>query len=307
MFLTNRAFPQQGISQKEYNLIKFLTPNEVFVKYETKFNFCNTPLQISWNVMNPPGRDGVRMKKRKFMNYYDTIAKQWHEATGYKGGAFKELVLNAVLLKKLPPIQDRAILELGVGNGYFLPMVFRHFSGQTPSEVVITDQSQRQLDMAQKHFRVSMAIYSRLDVCQRFPFEDNHFDLILASMIFNEVPTRGFQQAFMECYRVLSPEGSFLMTVIHPDFVRSLYKRGMLKHTNAGVLTMPGGGSLRLPVVVRSVESYRNGLKEAGFCFEEEEVYPTAEVVNIKIGLRHAGNVPLALVFKCGRSKSSEI
>jgi len=33
------------------------------------------------------------------MAYYDAIAKQWHEATGYKGGAFKELVLNNILLE----------------------------------------------------------------------------------------------------------------------------------------------------------------------------------------------------------------
>jgi hypothetical protein len=36
------------------------------------------------------------------MAYYDRIAKQWHEATGYKGGAFKELVLNGVLLRRIP-------------------------------------------------------------------------------------------------------------------------------------------------------------------------------------------------------------
>jgi len=27
------------------------------------------------------------------MAYYDRIVKQWHTATGYKGGAFKELIL----------------------------------------------------------------------------------------------------------------------------------------------------------------------------------------------------------------------
>jgi len=237
------------------------------------------------------------------VSYYDTIAKRWHEATGYKGGAFKELVLNAVLLRKLPPIQDLTILELGAGNGYFLPLVFRHFSGQVPSAVVITDQSRQQLDIAQKHFRLPMAEYRQMDVRQRFPFEENYFDLILASMIFNEVSTRGFRQALAECHRVLSPEGSFLMTVTHPDFVHSLHKGGTLKRTKAGVLTMPSGGSLRLPVVVRSVEAYRSGLAEAGFWLEEEEVYPTDEVLNAKPGLRYAGDVPLALVFKCGRSK----
>ena len=64
------------------------------------------------------------------MTYYDRIAKQWHQATGHKGGAFKELVLNDVLLKKLPTIESSSILELGAGNGYFLRLLLRHFSGQ---------------------------------------------------------------------------------------------------------------------------------------------------------------------------------
>ena len=47
------------------------------------------------------------------MAYYDSIAKRWHQTTGYQGGAFKELVLNSILLEKLPGIDRRSILELG--------------------------------------------------------------------------------------------------------------------------------------------------------------------------------------------------
>ena len=63
------------------------------------------------------------------MAYYDHIAKHWHAATGYTGGAFKELVLNNLLLEKIASIDHCAILELGAGNGYFLPLVLRRFSG----------------------------------------------------------------------------------------------------------------------------------------------------------------------------------
>lgn len=33
------------------------------------------------------------------MAYYDSMAKRWHETTGYKGGAFKEMILNNILLE----------------------------------------------------------------------------------------------------------------------------------------------------------------------------------------------------------------
>ena len=141
------------------------------------------------------------------MIYYDTIAKRWHETTGDQGGAFKALVLNDSLLEKLANIDHCSILELGAGNGYFLPLVLRRFSDQTPTSLTVTDQSQRLLDLAQRHFRLPDARYECLDVSQPFPFADGQFDIIIASMLFNEVPARDFRKALQECHRVLSADG----------------------------------------------------------------------------------------------------
>ncbi len=232
------------------------------------------------------------------MAYYDDIARQWHKATGYKGGSFKELVLNDVLLKHLSGIQDAAILELGAGNGYFLPLLLRHFSGQVPASITITDQSGKLLEIASEHFRVPEADYQILDVGRRFPFADERFDLILASMIFNELSTRELRHALAECRRVLARTGLLLIAVTHPDFVNNLRKRRLLS-LRGSTLTMPGSGSLRLPVVIRSVESYSASLTEAGFEFEAETVFPTSAVLNVKSGLKQAGRVPLALVLHC--------
>jgi SAM-dependent methyltransferase len=158
------------------------------------------------------------------------------------------------------------------------------------------------LGTAEKHFRIPGAKYQRLDVRQRFPFDDGSFDVILASMVFNEVPSGGMRKGLRECYRVLASDGLLLIAVIHPDFVRSLRKRGLLGRTKTGVLTMPGAGSLRLPVVMRPSETYRRVLRESGFQFGEEEVFPNAAVLSVKPGLRSAGKVALALVFACTKS-----
>ena len=240
------------------------------------------------------------------MAYYDSIAKRWHETTGSNGGAFKELVLNSILLEKLPGIDRRSILELGGGNGYFLPLVLRRFSGQVPSSITVTDLSPRLLEIAQRHFRMPDAGYQVLDVRKPLPFDDGQFDLVIASMLFNEVPSRDFRNALSECYRVLSSAGLLLIAVTHPDFIDSLRKRGLLKATPEGVLTMPGSGSLRLPVVIRSLDGYRSGLQAAGFQYEEEEGYPTPEVLDAKAGLRNAWKVPVALVYSCKRPGSGE-
>ena len=208
------------------------------------------------------------------MSYYDQFAKLWHSVTGHQGGAFKEHVLNDVLLSKLPAIQDRSILELGAGNGYFMPLVLRRFSGQIPSSITITDCSDKLLKIARTEFRIPEAQYQRLDIRRPFPFENNRFDIILASMLLNEIPPKGFQDALQECYRTLSAAGLLLIAVTHPDFIHGLQKRGLLQRTAGDLLTMPSTGSLRLPVVVRPVEIYRDSLQAAGFRYEEEAVYP---------------------------------
>ena len=236
------------------------------------------------------------------MAYYDDIAKQWHEATGYKGGVFKELVLNNILLEKIPAIHNRSILELGAGNGYFLPLVMRRFSGQQPSGIVITDASEKLLKIAQQHFRISNATYECLDVCKPFSFSNNSFDIIIASMIFNELSSHCFINAVNECYRVLTTNGLLLITVIHPSFVQSLQKREQLKPIKNGPLTMPGSGALRLPVVPRTLETYQSVLQEAGFQYEETEACSSEKVLQAKKGLRNAGNIPVALIFTCKKS-----
>lgn len=236
------------------------------------------------------------------MAYYDSIAKLWHATTGYKGGAFKEQVLNDILLRKFPRIDNCYILELGAGNGYFLPLLLRRFSGQVPSEVIVTDQSRKLVEIARKRFWIPEATYQTLDVGKPFPFANDKFDIVFASMVFNEVPSRAFRNGLKECYRVLLHNGLFVMAVIHPDFINSLQKRQLLKSTKEGILTMPGAGTLRLPVVVRSLENYRSSLQESGFHFEEEEIFRTQEVLNLKAGLRNARSVPVALVYTCRKS-----
>lgn len=237
------------------------------------------------------------------MSYYDSIARQWHKATGFKGGAFKRLVLNDALLERIPDINDRAVLELGAGNGYFLPLVLRRFSGRPPSAIMVTDQSTKLLAIARTHFRIRGAEYPVLDVREEFPFGDRRLDLILATMVFNEVSSGGLKKALKECQRVLSTDGLLLITVAHPRFVSSLRKRGLLKRTDRGVLTMPGSGNLRLPVAPRTSEAYKGILAKSGFACEEDDIFPTTEVLNAKPGLRNTGMVPLALILQCTKKR----
>lgn len=237
------------------------------------------------------------------MPFYDHIASQWHSYTGYKGGALKRFVLNDVLITAISWIENRAILELGAGNGYFLPLILRRYSGQKPARVVITDQSSRLLDLAKRHCKVRGAEYLNLDIRDGFAFEASSFDLIVATMVFNEIPRRDVASAISECRRVLGSPGQLLATVVHPDFVASLDKRGELRH-KGNCLTMPGSAGLRLPIHKTTRESYEICLRNAGFEFIARDIFATKEVLSAKSGLKNADNIPLALVFNCTTAKA---
>jgi SAM-dependent methyltransferase len=237
--------------------------------------------------------------------YYDRIARKWHSVTGAQGGAFKKLVLNDRVLAKLHGIAGLAILELGAGNGYFLPLVLRRFSGQVPARVVITDQSGALIELAQRFFRVADAEYRVLDVRDPFPFPKEWFDLILANMVLNEIATAGLRRALRECQRTLRPGGRLLATVTHPAFIKSLARRGQLKPLKGGMSTMPGSQGLRMPVDRRTSEGYRAALEQAGFRVRSEAVCSTDQVLNAKPGLRQAADVPIALLLDCEKLRAS--
>ena len=230
---------------------------------------------------------------------YNNIAKQWHTITGSQGGAFKKYVLNDIILSKIPQIDNYTILELGSGNGYFIPLLLKRFSGQIPNRIVISDQSPALIKIASKKFPIPNAEYLQLDVRDNFPFENDEFDLILTTMMFNELSKGSVFRALKECSRVLKDDGILLVTVLHPSFIESLDKRGLLKQDQKGHFTMPGGKNIRLPVIKRKMCEYSYLFAQSGFQFIIEDIFATKEVLNEKTGLRYSGNCPIAALFIC--------
>jgi SAM-dependent methyltransferase len=233
------------------------------------------------------------------MTYYDKIAKKWHHITGVQGGAFKKYVLNSFLLDQIESIQDKTILELGAGNGYFMPRVLERYSGQTPTRLVISDISTKLLALAEKHFRIPQAEYLQLDVRSPAPFPAGEFDLVIATMLFNELTNSGARRGLAEIQRVLNHEGMVLLTITHPDFIQNLDRRKALSRNRHGLWTMPGAQDLRLPIVRRSRQKYEDFLREAGFKFEACDILGDKRVFQDKPGLRANRTTPLGLVFRC--------
>ncbi len=238
--------------------------------------------------------------------FYSRIARQWHEATGFEGGPFKKYVLNDYLINKIDAIQDRDILELGAGNGYFARLMTQRFAGQQAERHVVSELSGALLDIARRDCGIKTAEYLQLDLRSTFPFDDDSFDLILATMVFNECSDAAVRGALRESARVLRHDGRLLVTITHPLFIRHLSDKGKLARLGAQFWTMPGKASLRLPVVIRSEERYAALFSQAGFSFSTASLHPTSHVLNERPGLRHAKGLPLALVFDCKLNKRTD-
>jgi SAM-dependent methyltransferase len=169
-----------------------------------------------------------------------------------------------------------------------------------PRRLVISDQSSELLAIARTELRVPAADYLLLDVQRTpFPFEDASFDLVLAGMLFNELPTAAYAGAAAECARVLAAGGQLIATVPHPDFVRALARKGELTDFGRGLAAMPGAEGLRLPVSRRPRAAYLAPLEAAGFAVQVEDVAGTPSVRRARPGLRAGRGLPLALLLDC--------
>ena len=211
-------------------------------------------------------------------------------------------MLNDCILTQIDSIAENAILELGAGNGYFAPLLLRRFSGQLPTRLVITDQSQVLLTIAQTSFQIDGAEYRALDVQDPFPFPNDSFHLVLASMLFNELTTTGLEHALKECSRILTEGGLLLAVVPHPDFVHALAKKGALTDFGRGLFAMPSAEGLRLPVSRRPLSAYQKAMEDSGFTVTTQDIFPDEKTLREKPGLKVSSGTPLGLLFLCHRT-----
>jgi SAM-dependent methyltransferase len=226
------------------------------------------------------------------MPYYDKISKQWHSVTGFHGGAFKSLVLNEILLDKIGSVEGIDILELGAGNGYFFPMILKRYSGQQPKRIFITDVSEPQLRVAQKYFRIHQAEYQKLNIYKPFPFPEASVDLILSTMVFNELKDYGVSNGVRESHRVLKKGGRMLITILHPEFVQRQIDRGVIIRSK-----MKSADGLLLPVINRPAEEYLREFEAVKFSVELESVYGNDKLYKEKPALKKVKDLPIGLIF----------
>ncbi len=206
-------------------------------------------------------------------------------------------MLNQIVLDRVASIHEKRVLELGAGNGYLSRLLTERRFGEKPERFVVSDASGKLLAIAKDSFPVPHADYLVIDLRRPLPFADQSFDIVIACMVFNELPSAVLGLALAEVSRVLCASGRLIAPVIHPAFVAGLEGKGKIAQLHGGFQTMPAAGAMRVPVVQHSLSDYRAALTTAGLQHSELEISPTPQMVSERPGLRHAMGTAIALLI----------
>ncbi len=122
---------------------------------------------------------------------------------------------KALKLKEWMParsLQNQKILDFGCGDGLMTYLVSQYF----PLSVLYgIDPSAESVKVAQEHF-TSIKFSVNYDETSDLDFEDNTFDIIFSAGTFHHIPFDRHQGYLQEIFRVLKPQGCFVLFELNP-------------------------------------------------------------------------------------------
>jgi malonyl-CoA O-methyltransferase len=114
-----------------------------------------------------------------------------------------------VTREKLGDMRFHSILELGCGTGKNTI-----FLAQIGSQVEALDFSEGMIEKAREKVQAGNVRFSMADLTQRWSCQDASYDLVVCNLVLEHIEDLSF--IFAETFRVLKPEGMFLLNELHP-------------------------------------------------------------------------------------------
>jgi ubiquinone/menaquinone biosynthesis C-methylase UbiE len=191
------------------------------------------------------------MKKIKILDSaegYDLAAEDYDKKEKYLNSFEKGKFLSL-----LPEIKDKKILDVGAGTGRVsLPLVL---SG---AQVTALDISEKILELLK---RKNKKITTVVGEAENLPFENESFDIVTAAFLI--VHLKDPKIFFDEVYRVLKPDGLFLVSNINqkePPVVKTKE------------------GDIQIKSYYHRPEKIKDSLQDLAFSIEKEEMIFESEV-----------------------------
>lgn len=227
---------------------------------------------------------------------WDRNATLWAERVRSGVDRYRAVFNDPSFLAELPDLAGREVIDLGCGEGATTRSIAR-----LGARVTGIDLSPRMIELARgEEQREPLGIdYQVASYGSCTPFPSGRFDAAVSTMALMDSPD--FSAAAREAFRLLKPGAPFAFSVLHPCFVTPGIRWLVDEHGCESELVVnryfdeaPFVESRRFskdPVSARSeqfdiprfprrLETYVNGLVEAGFAIERMmEPRPTVEMV----------------------------
>jgi len=137
----------------------------------------------------------------RYQWFYDTVSAL---AALSVGG---EQRMRKLFLKDLEIKPDAKVLDLCCGAGQATQELVKHFQYVTG-----LDASPIAIQRAKRN--VPQAAYVE-SFAEKMPFSDRSFDLVITNTAMHEMDSEQLQQIFEETYRILTPDGQFIIIDFH--------------------------------------------------------------------------------------------
>lgn len=175
----------------------------------------------------------------------DPVAEDWDNRTGQEGDWFQKCVLKPVIIALLGHIKGLKILDTGCGNGHLSRDLAR-------AEAVVTgiDISKELIVKAQQYSRSEQLNiqYFHADLTKPLNLKTK-FDHIVSNMVIQDIDN--YLDLLRNFKKLLSHEGSLIISTRHPCFSPSMYDLGWL-------LTLTDSSTILSGPGLSHLESYRN-------------------------------------------------
>jgi len=197
----------------------------------------------------------------------------------FMGGAADQdfVAVNAARAAGVPADgQVRRILDLGCSAGATTTALKRQHPG---ADVTGIDVSAAMLRYA--HLRAieqDVEVHFRQMPAESLRFADGHFDMVLAMLLFHEVPATVGRQIVEEAFRVLRPGGTFTVLDFTGDRERDVYSMFFAEMDAAD------NGEPYLPGYVRS--NVEDVMREVGFDVQPYD--PRTALTRGRVGIKPA-------------------
>ncbi|MGL5033403.1 MAG: class I SAM-dependent methyltransferase [Microcystaceae cyanobacterium] len=189
---------------------------------------------------------------KSYPEYYQT--QNFH---GIKGGYLTQtaaLTYDPITRHVLPPNETwvrqalgdriggepRRILDLGCGTGTMTLMLKEKFP---QAQIVGLDLSPQMLIMADyKAKKANLTVEWCQGLAEKTEFKENSFDLITATLLFHETPPLITRQIMREVFRLLTPNGQFLIldgnqnTLLQTEWLTQVFEEPYIKDFAQGNL-----------------------------------------------------------------------